>query len=183
MNTSKNKRYIETEKKIHLAFEKLLSSKSFDEITVIDICNEAGISRPSFYAHYEDINHMMNQIELEKSIPIKRMLISSEQLTVGSFESYFHYLKSNQSFYTAYLGTSGNENMRSDFMNAFIRTSRIFESDHIHYVMLFFMAGLKSMAYNWLTDGCRTPSHLLAQIAFNQYQSLLDSCCDPSLQR
>ena len=55
MNISNNKRYIETEARIHLAFEKLLSVKSFNEITVNNICNEAGISRPSFYAHYEDI--------------------------------------------------------------------------------------------------------------------------------
>ena len=82
MNTSNNKRYIETEARIHLAFEKLLSVKSFNEITVNNICNEAGISRPSFYAHYEDINDMMNQIELEKSLPIKQMLISADRLTV-----------------------------------------------------------------------------------------------------
>ena len=98
MNISNNKRYIETEARIHLAFEKLLSVKSFNEITVNNICNEAGISRPSFYAHYEDINDMM----------------------------------------------------------------------------IFLMAGLKSIAYNWLTDGCKTSSHTLAQIAFKQYQSLLD---------
>ena len=85
MNISNNKRYIETEARIHLAFEKLLSVKSFNEITVNSICNEAGISRPSFYAHYEDINDMMNQIELEKSLPIKQMLISAERLTVDSF--------------------------------------------------------------------------------------------------
>ena len=85
MNISNNKRYIETEARIHLAFEKLLSVKSFNEITVNNICNEAGISRPSFYAHYEDINDMMNQIELERGLAIKQMLISADRLTVDSF--------------------------------------------------------------------------------------------------
>ena len=53
-------------------------------------------------------------------------------------------------------------------------TVNIAKSEHIHYMMIFLMAGLKSIAYNWLTDGCKTSSHTLAQIAFKQYQSLLD---------
>lgn len=174
MNISNNKRYIETEARIHLAFEKLLSVKSFNEITVNNICNEAGISRPSFYAHYEDINDMMNQIELEKSLPIKQMLISADRLTVDSFESYFNYLQNNKSFYVAYLDISTNGNITTDLMNTFIHTVNIAKSEHIHYLMIFLMAGLKSIAYNWLTDGCKTSSHTLAQIAFKQYQSLLD---------
>ena len=163
MNISNNKRYIETEARIHLAFEKLLSVKSFNEITVNNICNEAGISRPSFYAHYEDINDMMNQ-----------MLISADRLTVDSFESYFNYLQNNKSFYVAYLDISTNGNITTDLMNTFIHTVNIAKSEHIHYMMIFLMAGLKSIAYNWLTDGCKTSSHTLAQIAFKQYQSLLD---------
>ena len=75
MNISNNKRYIETEERIHLAFEKLLSVKSFNEITVNSICNEAGISRPSFYAHYEDINDMMNQIELSLSSKVCKLIL------------------------------------------------------------------------------------------------------------
>lgn len=131
MNISNNKRYIETEARIHLAFEKLLSVKSFNEITVNNICNEAGISRPSFYAHYEDINDMMNQIELEKSLPIKQMLISADRLTVDSFESYFNYLQNNKSFYVAYLGISTNGTITTDLMNTFIHTVNIAKSEYI----------------------------------------------------
>lgn len=175
MNVSNNKRYIETEERIHLAFERLLSFKSFNEITVNNICKEAGISRPSFYAHYEDINDMINQIELEKSLPIRQMLISADQLTVDSFEAYFDYLKTNKSFYVAYLSTSTRGNVTNDLMNTFIHTINISNSDHIHYTMIFLMAGLKSIAYNWLADGCKTSSHTLAHIAFKQYQSLLEN--------
>lgn len=69
---------------------------------------------------------------------------------------------------------STNGNITTDLMNTFIHTVNIARSEHIHYMMIFLMAGLKSIAYNWLTDGCKTSSHTLAQIAFKQYQSLLD---------
>lgn len=71
--------------------------------------------------------------------------------------------------YVAYLSTATNGNVTNDLMNAFIHTINIAKSDHIHYMMIFLMAGLKSIVYNWLTDGCKTSSHTLAQIAFKQY--------------
>lgn len=33
---------------------KLLSNKTFDEISVVEICNEANISKRTFYNHYKD---------------------------------------------------------------------------------------------------------------------------------
>lgn len=36
------------------AFEKLLKEKPFDEISVTQICNEASISRATFYYHFKD---------------------------------------------------------------------------------------------------------------------------------
>ena len=111
---------------------------------------------------------------IQKSLPIKQILISADRLTVDSFESYFNYLQKNKSFYVAYLGISTNGNITTDLMNTFIHTVNIAKSEYVHYMMIFLMAGLKSIAYNWLTDGCKTSSHTLAQIAFKPYQSLLD---------
>ncbi len=47
-------RTIKTEKALFKALETLLRVKSFDRITVQDICNEALINRVTFYNHYED---------------------------------------------------------------------------------------------------------------------------------
>lgn len=41
-----------TKKRIAKAFKKQLSQKSFDKISVVDIMQEAGIRRQTFYNHF-----------------------------------------------------------------------------------------------------------------------------------
>ena len=54
-----------TERAIHEAFIELLSKKALDRITVRDITEQAGISRNTFYYHYQDIPALLEDI-LEK---------------------------------------------------------------------------------------------------------------------
>lgn len=48
---------------IKKAFFELLSKKNANEITVVDVVNAADISRNTFYAHYNDIYAVLNEIE------------------------------------------------------------------------------------------------------------------------
>lgn len=48
------KRNTATEAKLQQAITKLLSTKSLEQVSVSDICREAGINRGTFYAHYVD---------------------------------------------------------------------------------------------------------------------------------
>ncbi len=43
-----------TKKVLFDAFTKLMSEKTFDEITVNELCEEAGVRRATFYKHYAD---------------------------------------------------------------------------------------------------------------------------------
>ena len=47
-------RIIKTYAALHDAFTKLLSKKSFEEITVNELCDEASIRRTTFYKHFSD---------------------------------------------------------------------------------------------------------------------------------
>ena len=49
-----DKRVIKTKKNIRESFIRLLSEKSFDEITITELCRAAGMSRITFYTHYSD---------------------------------------------------------------------------------------------------------------------------------
>lgn len=48
---------------IKTAFVELLSAKDIDKITVVDIVNRADLSRNTFYAHYQDVYAIMEEIE------------------------------------------------------------------------------------------------------------------------
>lgn len=47
---------------IRQAFLELLREKTFEKITVTDIVNRADINRSTFYAHYPDINGLLEEI-------------------------------------------------------------------------------------------------------------------------
>lgn len=46
----------------------LLGKKNLKEITIADICNEANIHRSTFYTHFKDKYHVLEQVnsEIEK---------------------------------------------------------------------------------------------------------------------
>lgn len=54
MSVKEDLRVRRTKKALSEAFMKLLSTKPFEEITVNELCDVAGIRRATFYKHYDD---------------------------------------------------------------------------------------------------------------------------------
>lgn len=57
-----DKRGRKTLKSIETAFNQLLLEKSFDVITVTDICDTADISRKTFYTYYADKYELIDSL-------------------------------------------------------------------------------------------------------------------------
>lgn len=87
MSEAKNdRRYIRTEERILQAMTDLLRIRTFDKITVTDICKMANVSHSSFYAHfsskhdlvrkYEDqlLEQSMHELPREK-VPLREVLL------------------------------------------------------------------------------------------------------------
>ena len=51
-----------TKQAITASFLKLLAEKPLDRITVKDIVEDCGVSRNSFYYHYQDIFDLMDEV-------------------------------------------------------------------------------------------------------------------------
>ncbi len=51
-----------TDRHIKDSLLRLLSKKCYSEITVTDICRESGVSRGTFYAHYKNINEIIDEL-------------------------------------------------------------------------------------------------------------------------
>lgn len=49
--------------RIRQAFTKLLREKPIQRIAVKELCQEAGVNRSTFYAHYQDIYDLLTKIE------------------------------------------------------------------------------------------------------------------------
>ncbi|KKF44040.1 TetR/AcrR family transcriptional regulator [Streptococcus uberis] len=57
------KRKTESKKRLQEALTQLLFEKDFENITISDLCQKAGINRGTFYLHYKDKNDMIDQLK------------------------------------------------------------------------------------------------------------------------
>ena len=64
-NFIKDHRVRVTRMLLRKAFLELLSRKPIQSISVRELCEEAGINRSTFYAHYKDVYDLREQIETE----------------------------------------------------------------------------------------------------------------------
>ena len=68
-NNKQDLRIIKTRKAITDAMSKLLETQNFKHITVSDLCEEALVSRATFYVHFEDkyalLQHWLTEFKLE----------------------------------------------------------------------------------------------------------------------
>ena len=60
--TESNKR-LKTKRNIEEAMVRLLEKESFDQITTVELAQESGISRSSFYTHYRDKYDMIERYQ------------------------------------------------------------------------------------------------------------------------
>jgi len=60
-----DKRCVKTKRSIRLALTEVLKSKDLSEVTVKELCDEALISRNTFYAHYKSVEGLLDEIETE----------------------------------------------------------------------------------------------------------------------
>ena len=57
-----DKRYIKTEKVIRTEFLSLLKNNLYDDITIEKLCENAVISKNTFYAHYKNVHQLFEEI-------------------------------------------------------------------------------------------------------------------------
>lgn len=166
MNISGNNRYLETEQRIMNAFIELLNKKDINSISVSDICKKGQLSRPTFYSHYEDINDLVYKIEEDKSKKINELLVLSTCSLHDKFVQYFDFLRENNRFYKAYFTMESNTSLVKKMMQSYKDnlTASSNYSVAVHYYMLFFKAGIKEIAAEWLNRGCIESSAYMADL-------------------
>lgn len=176
MNTNFNVRYYSTEEKIQKALFSLLKFRKYNDISIKEICYEAGINRSSFYAHYQDINHLMLCTEEKLSKNMFKIFSNDKDWTESVFVEMFEFLYANQDFYRAYLSTNEQMFMEKNDFTSFMKIIKsrnqadIFDPSEKIYHMAFFAGGLKALSKSWLSTGCKETPAQMAKILTNEYK-------------
>ena len=175
MNKSESK-YFNTAKKMDKALISLLEEKSFEYITVSEICKKANVNRSTFYLHYENTVDLLNETarflldgfmayfdDKRKSIVKKLMESSLDELNFISDEylhPYLSYIKENRLVFSTVLlhadSFGFNEIFQRLYENVFDPILERFNypvADR-KYAMMFYLNGITAVVTEWLKDGC-----------------------------
>ena len=176
MKKSESK-YFNTAIRFDKALLSLLEEKPFDYITIKELCERAGVSRSTFYLHYQntaDLLQEATQYVLEQFLsyfPEKREMAGDTVRTTPLDElnfttdsyllPYLSYIKENQKIFSAVLSHPSTFRFPDLFQQLYIH---IFDpildrfqypEDERKYVMMFYLNGLTAIVTQWLNDNCQ----------------------------
>ena len=138
----------------------LLNHKSLSEISVRELCDQAGVGRASFYRHYQSKEEILERHA--------RFLIKEWSQELESdpgakpwdvFESLFCHMKKHQAFYEVLHKTGRDNVLRISLREKIGLTKDLSNSDA--YQKVFFADGVSGWIEEWIERGMQeTPAEL-----------------------
>lgn len=164
---------------IRKAFMELLKQKPIQSISIKELCAAAGINRGTFYAHYQDIYVLLEQIEADMVAQLQTLLepiyesVTEEHFLVEVCTGIFQCLKDNSDICVVMLGDHSDKAFVDRLLalgkdTCITAYSRYFTgADHrqLEYFYAFVSAGCIGLLRQWIHDGMRLPAAELAQLA------------------
>ncbi|XID93177.1 TetR/AcrR family transcriptional regulator [Paenibacillaceae bacterium WGS1546] len=128
-NLPRDRRILRTQQQIADAFLALCSEKEYESIIIKDITERANVNRSTFYAHYEDKDHLLRKMtgdKLRELASLSRESIAYDEPSFDAPDPYFvalfEHLTANRTFYGVMLGKV-RPSLFSDPMREVVRES------------------------------------------------------------
>ena len=188
MTTKEDLRVRKTKRALYDAFVLMLSEQRFEDITINDLCNRAGIRRATFYKHYSDKFEFSTAVVHALRDKFDQMIWNSAK-PLGTAEYYVSYAKRIVEF------VNENERIVSNLLNSNLIQSIItmivqqnYEdtkerlatsvkygmklSASVEVTAAMFAGGVTQIIYNWLCEGKKKNADELSM----EIAELITSC-------
>ena len=184
MNRSESK-FHNTAVKMDRAFLELLHEKDFTDISIIEVCDRAGVNRSTFYSHYDNTydllreaqNYIMDEFWKSfdgKTIPKDLTNVPKEKLNFISPEylvPYLQFIKRNKFLFRVYMQNIHNfDNAATGkyfFDEIFVPVSerfRITDKTVINYMMNYYLSGITAIVAEWVKRDCADDIMFMCEI-------------------
>lgn len=163
---------------IRKAFMELLCRKPIQSISIKELCDLADVSRGTFYAHYQDIYDLLNQIEGDMLREITAALeplmdASGSDNPVTLSTRIFEILKDNSDLCTVTLSDYGDKQFalrllnlgREKCLDLYRGYFRNVPTKQIEYYYAFVSSGVIGLLRRWLDDGMTASPGEIASMA------------------
>lgn len=178
MNRSES-RYFSTAVRMDEAFLRLLEKKDFEYITVQEICREAGVSRSTFYFHYETLGDLLEEstqhiydsfqsyFDVSSGEFIARLSSCPPEeldlLTPKYVLPYLRYVREHRRLFRTALKNVRTLRLEAAYESLFrhifapiLARCQVPEADRA-YLMAFYIHGLMAIVNRWLENDCADP--------------------------
>lgn len=186
MNRSESK-FKNTADKMGSALISLLETKDFADITIMDICNKAGVNRSTFYAHYDNtydllkethtglIDNFQSECTFDNPIDISDTKnLSKDDLNFISPKyllPYLKYIQKHKRLFKIYaenahiFETNEMENYMIDNLFAPIYAKHgVTDKKLIYYMQRYFLKGLDAIINEWVKQDCEDDILFICEI-------------------
>ncbi|MCR4754635.1 MAG: TetR family transcriptional regulator C-terminal domain-containing protein [Lachnospiraceae bacterium] len=178
MAIKNNRRTTMTKRLLKTALIELMQETPINKITIKDICQQADLSRSTFYLHYTDQYHLLNDLESEAISTImgqmKKITPDLDPLIVcREFTSYIH---KEQTVFRTLLCQKENLHFQIKLIEEIHKTSMellAFSSEdsiRLGYKVDFIIHGSLSIFRNWIFHGFDMEEAEISELVF-------DLCC------
>ena len=185
MNKNESK-YYNTSLLMDEALILLLEDKDFQFISVKEICKKAGVSRSTFYLHYETMDDLLNETierlskkfyssfhnqdknmeEMVKSAPLNELVF----LKPDYIKPYISFVYENKKIFALSLKkplifnvTNYFEKMYRSYFEPIMSRFNV-EKKLQRYIVTYYCHGIISIINRWLADGCKESIDELVEI-------------------
>ncbi|MDE8701788.1 TetR/AcrR family transcriptional regulator [Adlercreutzia equolifaciens] len=167
-------KYLNTAKRMDAALLRLLDTKEFDQISVTEICGEAGVNRSTFYAHYANTAELLGEVKqnaLEEFFSsFKHLAGSRDFLGRDYLLAYLGFLQENSTVFRVMLSNAelfSPDSIFLDFKD--LLAQGVFLEDgalvmYADYKLRFVVSGITSLVAAWLEGGCRETKERMVDI-------------------
>lgn len=174
MEKRENQRIKVTKRMLYEALVRLLEKKSINEISVTELCREAGINRATFYKHYSTPNdilveiiraHLTRLVDIQKSSDIKSDLLQI-------LEASCQYIYDNASFFRLVMTNDLDSSLYVRFFSSLtncpelsVAISPSFDEVDRSLISTFVACGGYHLIRHWLVNRIpKSPSEIAALI-------------------
>lgn len=183
MNTKNNQRTRLSKLLFKNALMDLLKEKgSVAKISVRELCDRAELNRSTFYAHYNEPNDLLMEIETELLDATEEHLKKiGEENDAGAHKyilSFLQYIKQNDKQFRTLLIDSADPEFRSRFMQQsiiqFVENLRIeFPKELEQYILSYILNGSTGIIIQWIRSDYAVNENEIVNLLFSINQSAL----------
>lgn len=172
-------RIIKTKASLYNALVNLMAKKTFEEIKVSEICEEAIINRSTFYTHFEDkydlfnsfVNDMKDKIRNE--LNVNENILNGKEYYIKILEILLKHVEENKIMYTTMIINNRNsivtdilyETIKEDEID---KISKLNSSSKISakFIYSFYSGAIYHVVLEWIKSGCKeNPEELVENIS------------------